>query len=686
MSQKNYGVVSSLVELDRLIQHIGSDVFAFDIETGYYGEPVEKRALKPEAAFIVGISFTNSTEWARYVPLAHDVGENFDNHAVAELLWPWLRGGKGVPHNAKFELRHMARFFRKLLSDNPQYGDEVRESQGYFTVFSDTQAQSYALAESKKHGLKTLVEEIFQHTMTELWELFPDLPKNKRKTVRFNVLELTPPVIDYACEDSLWTLALHRRNYPRVLKARKFIYDLEMAMIPVVCEMEDFGVEYDWVMLREASARCHAFIGPFNNEIQAELSARVGEPVQVNLGSPKQLSEILFDKLGMRVSRYTKSTRQLPKAQRKMSTDALALKQLAKTSPVVKRILQWKELRKLIGSYLDKYERDFNYAPDGRAHPDHLQLFVVTGRFSVADPAYQGSPKKYHYELPSGETFDLNFRDCIYSPKDHYILGFDYGQVELRGIAGLAQEPALLQAFERNEDVHSKTASLVLHKPLDSITDEDRQMGKKLNFAIDFGMQAKSLADQLVIGVEDAEKLLAEYYSAYRAIARWSAERVQFGRDHGYIETFFGRRCPVWNFEGSDNYRQLAGERDCVAYSVQGSATGDLPKIAMVRVRGALRKAGIADRVHLVMNIHDALNFYVHRSLEPDEVIKVLEPAVVFPVPTWPEIKAEWYIGRRWGSVRELERNTDGRWVIKEIKEFETSEESDLLSDEEEDE
>lgn len=663
MVAKNYARVETLSELGSLLDRMGSDVSGFDLETGYLGPPKPKYSLHPETNFVVGISFTNSLDWARYAPLGHDCGDNLDPRAAAELLWPWLNQGKGVPFNAKFELRVLSRFFMKHLADHPKYGDEVRETRGYYPIFSDPMIEAYVLAEYRNFGLKDLTKKVFGHTMTELASLFPDLPKNKKETLRFNVLDLRQEHIDYACEDSLWALAHHKEQYPRVKDSE--VYKIDMDVLPVVCDMEDYGIQYDWAMFREASREAHEFLTKFEPEIQADLSTQVGAIVQVNLNSPAQLQDVLFNKLGMKTRRYTKGTKSRPMDERKMSTDAIALAALAEQHEVVRKILDYKEIKRLLSNFLDKFERDFSYAADGRTHPDLMQAHVVTGRFAANNPSYQNSPKKYHYELKSGEVFDFNFRDGIVAPTDYYILGFDYSQAELRGLAGEAQEPELLDAFRDGIDVHKKTAALMLHVPLEQVTSKDRDKGKTLNFAIDYGMQAKSLADRLKLSTEEAQDLLDQYRAAYPRITEWTKKQEKFGRTNGYVLTKWGRRCPIWEYESDDFMNQLKGDRACINYPVQGAATGDMVRMAMSNSRKALIDAGIYDKVHLVMNIHDALNYYVHKSLSPQMVIDILEPAVVFPVPGWPEMVAEWYVGKRWGSVKDLEK-VGGVWRVKQ--------------------
>lgn len=727
MATKNYGMVSSVEELARFVARLtdAGGAFGFDIETGYLGPDKEKASIHPETAIVVGISFTNSTDWARYAPLRHDLGPNLNNVEAARLFWPLLLTGRGVAHNAPFEMRHLSKWFRELLSDDPIYGAQVRAVNGYFPVRSCTQVESYLAADFQSFGLKFLTRIMFDrqgrdvpqsqwsdrvqslaeiqrkiqkekdaaeqarleasfdgHKMTEIYDLFPGLPVNKRKFLRFNILELTPQVIAYACEDSLWCLAIHERNYSRVKDM--FLYRVEMGVLDYVCEMEDYGVRYDWAYMRRGAEEVTAFRTKFNAEIMIELSEMIGVTTAINLASWQQVSTVLYGKLGLKTTVYTKTSRDKPPAERKMSTGTIALTGLAKEYPVVKKILQWREMTRLLGTYLEKYESTYGYAEDGRTHPNHMSAVVITGRFAVADPPYQQSPRMYHFDLIEakhahergeeprpGTCFKFNFRDAIIAPPEHYIIGFDLSQAELRAVAGEARETALLRAFEAGEDVHTLTASLMLGIPIEQVTKDLRAIGKTMAFALLYGMGVQSLSERLAIPVEEAQDLYNKFFAAYPAIAVWSERQVQFGKTNGYVTSYFGRRLPIWEYQSKERWIYNKGDRACVNYPIQGAATGDYVKCAMVRARNALRSAGLHDRVHLVMNIHDALEFYVHKSVQPQDVIDILQPAVIFPVEGWPPMKADWHIAKKWGSPIELEIQPDGRMVAKGEKEFE---------------
>ncbi len=298
-------------------------------------------------------------------------------------------------------------------------------------------------------------------------------------------------------------------------------------------------------------------------------------------------------------------------------------------------------------------------------HPNHMQCAVISGRFAVGGPPYQQSPKKYHYELADKSTFDFNFRDAIIAPDGYYILGFDYSQIELRVIAGEAEETALLEAFANGEDVHCKTAALMLAKLLEDVTEEDRAIGKTMNFALLYQMGVDGLAERLGITLEEAEELYAQYFAVYPRIKMWIDRTVAQSKLLGYTTSRLGRRHPIWEYGSSKRFIYAKGERLAGNAPIQGGAA-DYMKVAMVRADKALSAAGLKDRVRLVMNIHDALEFYVRDDVPPKQVIDVLTPAVIFPVQGWPAMEAEWHAGRRWGSVRELVVSADGNITVKQ--------------------
>lgn len=699
----DYGLTETADQLEAVTAQVLADgkPVGLDIETGYDGEAKAKAQLRPEHpdSFIAGLSLTNSLHWARYVPLRHDGYPNLDNYRAAELMWPVARSGLCTAWNGDFELRWLSRWFAGYLSDHPVFGPEVRAAHlgnpaypGYFPLLSDPMLETHAEGRARTLKLKPNTEATFGHKMAELTELFAlqggkPLTKREQDAMRFNTLDLMgehrQDIIDYACEDALWELAHHYKRYysragtlgigdPR--HPQNFIYRLEMAVQPIVCAMEDEGVEVDWAYMREAEVKAGLFRDKLAAEIQAEFTVMLNErgfegPCTLNLASPKQKATVLYEQLGLPVKRRTKKTAKggggTP------STDKIALEGLRKEYPTIQKMLNWTRIETLRHTFLEAYPRQYAYAPDGRTHPNWMQHGVPAGRFACSEWNVQNSPKTYHYELATGETFDHNFRYAVKAPAGWYFLGFDYAQQERRVLAAEANEPALLEVFNSGADIHAATAAMLMGKDLAAITKDERQVGKTLGFAMDYGLAPDSLADRMGIPVEQAEALYSKYFEVNANIKPYQARVIAQARRDGYVITRFGRRVPIW---GYDNPR-TASDADRVAgnAAIQGPGTGDYPKIAMVRQHEALRRAGLLGKIRLVMNMHDALGWYVHKSVAPLAAIKVLQQAVVFTMPCiahWPPIVAEWHFGERWGEVRELKVKLDeaGAPVSLEVK------------------
>jgi DNA polymerase I-like protein with 3'-5' exonuclease and polymerase domains len=701
MSNRNYGLVKSIEELRKFVDtFLAADcVFSFDIETGYKGPLRGKGALQHYAPdyVVAGISFTNNPDWARYAALNHDEHENLDNHLAARELWRLLRTGKGVPHNALMEESGMARFFRDNLWDDDEvipgtdatYKDEVRAEEGVYPIKSDTMIESMLVAEHQRKGLKVLSEDILHVKQTELMELFTSRTikglnaagkyvKYNTTNLRFNALPLDSDVVAYACEDSALTLEHHYRNYEKVKEL--LVYKVEMALIPILVHMEKEGMYLDWAEYERRSRDVTAFRDQYAEYVMDVFSRVAGELVNINLNAPKQVADVLFNKMGITPTIYTKTNQ--------ASTGVKAMRTLLGKHPEIKSLLQYREVAKLLGTYIDKYLKEFRYDPTGRAHPSHNTGGTVTGRFSVDGVSYQQWPKPYHYELPSGSTLDLNYRNFLTSPEGWRIIGFDYANVELRIVAGLAQEEAMLQAFADGVDIHKATASLMLNVPLEDVTDKQRSVGKTLNFAILYGSGADNIAELITAAtgvlctVEMANGYLNDYFKAFPGLKAWMDDRVLEARQvhpkaqptmpAHYVTTAFGRRIPIVEYESEFKSVRNKGDRNAVNGPVQGAAA-DYMKIGMVRADKAIRKAeadGVIPKgsVRLIMTIHDALEFYVRNDVFTRTVIDILEPAVSYNVTKdWqgndlvlPTIRADWHEGYRWGSVSEIEQDADG--------------------------
>jgi DNA polymerase I-like protein with 3'-5' exonuclease and polymerase domains len=684
MPSGNYAAITSAEVFTKFVDKLIKDdkVFGFDIESGYTGPNMDKGALltfHPLWVF-AGFSFTNSLDWARYVPVNHDNPmDNVDDKVqVARDLWRLLQTGKGVAHNAAFELAAIARFFRDMLWDDPELGEAVRRSQGMYPIFSDSQVEVHMLAEIPPKGgaggigvgLKEVTKYLYNVDMVHFDDLFKPEDselgpafKGAKGNQRFNTRRASSPdIVNYACEDSVYCLRLHLDHYPRLMDSpSKNLLRVENALIPVLYEMELEGLLLDWETVHSKTIEVLEFRDLMNEEILADLSERLGEVININLASTKQLGEILFERLGLPVKNRSEKTGEA-------STDEKSLRAIAKADPVIKRILEYREVNKLHGSYLKKYDTELNYSGNGRARPNHNQLGALTGRLSVDRVSYQQWPKPYHYKLNSGVEFKMSFRDLLISPTEYRILGYDFSQVELRVLAGMSNETALLAAFASGEDIHKATAASMFGIPLEKVTKKIRAQGKTLNFAVVYGSGAANIAEMLStpedpVTTEDAEILLEKYFAAFPGLRKWMDEKVIEGKQNGFVYTPFGRKFTVWEYQDSRKFIQSKGDRMCVNAPVQGGAA-DYMKYGMVRVNARIKKAEEAGTIpmggiRLIMTVHDALEFYVHDSVDSQTVIDIVNPAVSFPVPGLPEIRADWHEGKTWGSVVEINLNEE---------------------------
>ena len=688
MSEKNYGLVLDPEEFRADAKRIidSGATFGFDIETGYDGPKTNDVSVQPfNPRFkVVGFSYSDNVDWARYIPLAHDGVENAPLVEMTRILWELLQTGNGVAHNLSFEMQGLARLFRDVLGNDTFYGAAVRKSKGYYPAKSDTMIEAFmtqryqplAAGRGVGVGLKGLVKHIFHHDQRELKTFFTDTKSvGTLKQLRFNLLPLSKEVIDYACEDAAWCLALHELHYDEVKD--QFLFNVEMQLLPVLCEMEYHGLELDWAEYEARSEEIASFLEEYNEQIQQDFSARVGEVVNVNLGSPQQVAALLYDKLGL-PEQYDPKTK-------KRSTSEVAMRELVRQNPFLKDLLEWREVSKLLGSYIDKYKNELHYTE--RAHPNHKQTGAATGRMSVDGVSYQQWPKPYHYELKSGRTLDLNYRNFLVSPEGYRIVGYDFSQVELRVLAGMANETALLAAFNSGVDIHTATASTMMRIPIEEVTEKLRANGKTLNFAVVYGSGADNIATMLGVTKEEAQQMLDDYFEAFSGLRGWMDDRVAEGQQNGVVYTRFGRKFKIWEYVDAAEMHERAsrmtnppadpdkfeeymatrekfkkmsriarskGDRMCVNAPVQGGAA-DYMKIGMVRAQKAIKAAGLEDKIILVMTIHDALEFYVHESVSTQEVIDLISPQVTFPVEGFPAIRADWHEGKRWGEVIEIE-------------------------------
>lgn len=554
----------------------------------------------------------------------------------------------------------MSRWFLEVLKDDPEVGEEVRAANGLFPVFSDTMLEVFLLALYDPirvgKGLKPVVKHVFNHEMTTFWDLFSgDTPVKRKKYIRFNTRRLTPLVLEYACEDALWCLALHQKHYPDLKDS--FIFKVEKNLLPVLVRMSQNGLALNWDLIKETIQEVKDLASEYEEEILKEFSTRLGRTVSINLGSTMQLSQILYEELGLPVTQRTETGAP--------STGESALRPLAKRDPIIGKILQYREIQKLNSSYLVKFWNSLRYTKDLIVHAGHNQAGALTGRMSVDHLPYQQFPKPYKYKTNKGKEFELNFRDIVVCPEDFRIVGYDFSQVELRVLAGMANETTMLEAFESGVDIHKATASAMMRIPIEEVTKKQRGVGKTLNFAVVYGSGAENIASMLTsptdpVTKEDAQGYLDTYFATFSKLKAWMDARVVEGREQGFVNTHFGRKYTVWEYQSQMKHIRSKGDRMCVNAPVQGGAA-DYMKIGMIRIQKKLDELGLTNKILMVMTIHDALEFYVHKSVPTQTVLDIINPLATFKVEGFPDIRADWHEGLRFGSVAELRLDGNGQ-------------------------
>jgi DNA polymerase-1 len=534
------------------------------------GLDTETTSLDEMHARIVGLSLSTTPGRAAYIPLAHDGPDAPAQLPIDEVLArlkPWLEDPA-----------------KKKLGQHVKYDQHVFANHGIRVAgyAHDTMLQSYVLEVHRPHGLASLAERHLGRTGLN----YEDLCGKGAHQIPFAQVPVERAA-QYACEDAEQTLHVHQALWPRLQADERLrgIYELEMATSDVLFQIERHGVLIDSA---ELAAQSHA-LGQRILQLEQEAHELAGQPF--NLGSPKQIGEIFFDKLGLPVVKKT--------ATGKPSTDEEVLEKLAEDYPLPARILEHRGLSKLKGTYTDKLPLMVN--PDtGRVHTHYAQAVAVTGRLSSNDPNLQNIPIR----TPEGRRI----REAFIAAPGHVIVSADYSQIELRIMAHLSGDAALLHAFTEGLDVHRATAAEVFGVDVAQVSSEQRRYAKVINFGLIYGMSAFGLARNLGIDNTAARNYIERYFERYPGVKRYMDETKASAKAKGYVETVFGRRLYLPEINSPNGPRRAGAERAAINAPMQGTAA-DLIKKSMLAVQGALQKERRATR--MVMQVHDELVFEV---------------------------------------------------------------------------
>ncbi|WP_052231414.1 DNA polymerase I [Tepidimonas taiwanensis] len=556
-------VVRDAAALRRWVERLcAAPLVALDTET---------TSLDEQQARLVGVSFAVTPGEAAYVPLAHtgpgaDGGQLPLDEALA-LLRPWLEDAAApkVGQNTKYD--------RHVLAN---HGITVR---GYV---HDTLLQSYVLEVHRPHGLDSLAERHLGRRGLS----YEDVCGKGAAQIPFAQVPVERAA-QYAGEDAEMCLAVHHVLWPRLQAqpALQRIYELELAVSDVLWRMERHGVLVDAEVLRAQSAA----LGERIAALEAEAHALAGRPF--NLGSPKQIGELLFAELGLPVVKKT--------ATGAPSTDEEVLEKLAEDYPLPALLLQHRSLSKLKSTYTDKLPTMIHPAT-GRVHTHYAQAVAVTGRLASNEPNLQNIPVR----TPEGRRI----REAFVAPPGWCIASADYSQIELRIMAHLSEDAALLRAFAEGQDVHRATAAEVFGVEAALVTPEQRRYAKTVNFGLIYGMSAYGLAKALGIDATAAKNYIERYFDRFAGVRAYMERTREQARERGYVETVFGRRLYLPEIRSPNGPRRAAAERAAINAPMQGTAA-DLIKMSMVAVQRALDDTGRQTR--LILQVHDELVFEV---------------------------------------------------------------------------
>ncbi|EGR0931893.1 DNA polymerase I [Vibrio parahaemolyticus] len=566
-----------------------AELFAFDTETD---------SLDYMVANLVGLSFAIDEGIAAYVPVAHDyldAPEQLDHDWVLEQLKPILEDDAQakVGQNLKYDASVLAR-----------YGIEMKG------IKYDTMLASYVYnSVGGKHDMDSLALRFLQHSCIS----FEQIAGKGKKQLTFNQIELEQ-ASPYAAEDADVTLRLHNRLFANIEQDEKLksVYEeIEMPLVPVLSRIERTGVLIDDMKLSAQSVEIAARL-----EELEQKAYEIAEQ-EFNMNSPKQLQAILFEKMGLPVVKKTPSGTP--------STNEEVLQELALDYPLPKLILEYRGLAKLKSTYTDKLPKMINPST-GRVHTSYHQAVTATGRLSSTDPNLQN--------IPIRNEEGRRIRQAFVAPAGYKILAVDYSQIELRIMAHLSGDQALLDAFRDGKDIHAATAAEIMGVSIDQVSSEQRRRAKAVNFGLIYGMSAFGLAKQLGIPRGEAQAYMDKYFERYPGVMQYMEDTRSAAADKGYVETIFGRRLHLPEIKSRNGMRRKAAERAAINAPMQGTAA-DIIKKAMLLVDQWIQEEGNG-RVKLLMQVHDELVFEVEESSLSEiesKVQKLMESAAELKVP-----------------------------------------------------
>lgn len=576
VATRNYETVLDGAQLEVWAKKLeAAAISCFDTET---------TSLDPMTAELVGIAVATSPGEAAYIPLTHRYAgapQQLPIENVLHRLKPWLEDA------TKLKVGQNSKYDRQVFAN---YDIAVRG------VVHDTLLEAYVLESHQRHDMDALAtrflgaQGLLQYT---------DVAGKGAGQIPFDQVDVDR-ARDYSAEDADVTLQIHGALWPRLERDEKLkrIYsEIEIPVSGVLLTMERNGVLID---VQQLAKQTHE-LSQKMMELERRAHELAGGPF--NLGSPKQLCDVLFNRLQLKTIKKTPTGAP--------SVDEEVLEKLAEDHPICAALLEHRSIAKLKGTYTEKLPR-MVHAKTGRVHTNYAQAVAVTGRLSSTDPNLQN--------IPVRTAEGRRIREAFIAPPGSKIMSADYSQIELRIMAHLSADASLVNAFAKGEDVHRHTASEVFDAKLDEVTSEQRRYAKVINFGLIYGMSAFGLAQNLGIERSAAQSYMEKYFARYPGVARYMERTRLEARERGYVETVFGRRLWLPDIASKNMARRQGAERQAINAPMQGTAA-DLIKMAMIAVQDWLEREKLATK--LVMQVHDELVFEV-----PERELDVVKPNV----------------------------------------------------------
>jgi DNA polymerase-1 len=595
------------------------EIVAVDLET---------ESKNPYKDDIVGIGLSWDETGSVYIPIKHRYDQPFEPEYALNMLKKPLETLNICGFNILFDLEFL----------------DLRGGIRPKSVV-DASLLAYITAKYESLSLKNVCSIEFPGIKTlSFRDLMVEHGLNATKSM---ISELPIGVVsDYCGRDALATYLLYNKLYKSVQNHP--IYKLESMVLPVTLWMRQNGVLIDRSFFDKEENVLLSELDGLKSLVDAQISEAAGEKVDINLGSSQQLGKVLYKTLKFRCDEYTETGQ--PR------TDKEQLAKYKWKHPLVKNIITYKELKKLLSTYYSNYMKYVE--KDGRIHASFNQIAATTGRYSCSEPNLQNIPakKSWTIETPAGsKEITANMRGGFVVPEDCWFVEFDYSQIEARLAAGVTQEPILLNAFAEGIDYHTKTASLVFSIPVDSVTKEQRKMAKRLNFALSYGMGVNKLwrvlSEEIPISYKDSAGFRDSYVKSYPTMFHMADVIGKNAERTRSVDTIFGRRIPVFEFLRGDEKSMQDGRRMAYNGVIQGSAA-DVMKRGLLRSWQLIKKKYGLDNVKLIMTIHDSMEFEVKKTVPIVEFVEDIIRETSLKIEKFPYIFSEPEIGTRWSNLQ----------------------------------